>query len=1530
MKKINLLYAIIIALFFFFSLTVNAQRKMEKMDRGLVAMPKSTTQMYISWRHFATDPDDIAYNVYYKTSEAGALTKLNNTPITNSTNYTATLSTSSNNYTFVVKSVLNNQESDEPGSFTVPRNTVISRIVRDFNFRSIAGLENIQMPMKFCWPADLNGDGKYDFVLDRQNYGAVAEDGSGGSSDYPSPKVEAYTSEGVFLWRVDMGHNIKICNGHADMVTAYDMDGDGKAEVLMMVSEGTTFADGTVVLGANGQVTDYRSRAGSAPQWLSILNGETGVEISRTELPYYNEMTTTRSDSWKDITGHFIIAYLDGIYPSLIYQYKNRLANGNFQGAHAAWRFNNGQLSLQWSNRTFGAEFHQVRVGDVNGDGCDEFVEGGYVLNSDGSLLNEHTGVIHGDRHVLTDIDPDRPGLEHFYIQQENPNTLGMGLADPVTGEMIKGIYQSSVGDVGRGTCGAYDATLRGLQFFSTMNGNAMYDCKGNKTSGTGNFPGESLWWDGDLCRELVNSADGAGKNLVINKFSSSSKSIGRILSLYNENNGNGTYYFSGASGARPAFWGDILGDWREEFICTRRDASGFIIISTNEVSDHRLYNLMQNPAYRCQTTAKGYYQTADVDYYLAPDMPAPPIAPVQKADIYYTNAGWIDYNNISQSYADGKSIMFDIRGANSTYTLNSSMSPSRVWLMNPKGKDYTFSGAGKFTGSMDLIKSMQGDVILNGNHDYTGITRISEGRLFINGTLSASKVRVDARGVIGGNAYLNGGIELETGLNIQGGRIEPGNGSALGKIVINGNLTLNGRNNLAFDVNQNDRLINDSLVINGDFTVTGTNNNIVIESANELQPGILTLITYTGTSNATASNFKVVGLEGIPYTLLFEQGKVKMEINESRDAGSVEWQGANSAIWDFSTKNFLYEGIKNIFVPGDIVIFNDNASNKTIQIDETMPVGGLVFNNNTDYTISGNGIISGNGGLSKTGNGSLTLSTSNNTFTGPVIIDGGTLTVSSLTNGGSASSIGASSNESSNWIMKNATLQTSAQMATDRNMQAEGTLTVNNPSGCSVLISGNITGNGDLEVNGAGTLSLQGRNSFSSIKLKSGLLFLSSADGNRYSASSAKVTLLGGTFRLFDINSTSNTGTFTNAIEVPEGSSAKLDLPSRWGISSTLTGGGTIEVNAPYVRTDFNGNWSGFTGIIKFTGSDIRLNNSNARNMPNAEINLGSGTSLYVASNGGGSSSTQTTFTFGALSGAGSISGIHNLVIGNKNTNSTYSGNISTGSGKLTKKGTGSLTLSGNNLYTGGTTIDEGKIIATNSTSSVGTGGVTVNSKGTLMGTGTVLGTTSVNSGGTLMAGSSETTTGTLTFGSNLSLRSGSRTIIKINNSNYDKYTVGGSLILSGTLEIQNLSTSDYRAGRSYTIFTATGVAVGNFEAIEPEIPGPGLIWNTSRLITEGIISIDEDPMSLNNPEDIPVQIYPTIVDDICYVSIGEIDTNAKIELTNQLGVVLQAKQINPSELNHEFNMSSYNAGFYFVKILDNRKSTVHKIIKK
>jgi uncharacterized repeat protein (TIGR02543 family) len=1141
---------------------------------------------------------------------------------------------------------------------------------------------------------------------------------------------------------------------------------------------------------------------------------------------------TSRSDKWKNFAGHFIIAYLDGVRPSLVYQHKNRQPSGQMTGGYGAWHFANGRLVEDWrcvfQKDDTEYESHQIRAADVDGDGKDEIVEISYAVDDDGSYLYYAQDVAHGDRHCLADIDPDRPGLEQFYIQQTN--IIGMGLFDALNGEIVKALYMGSVTDVGRGVCAAFDPTRRGLQFFSTMNGNQLFDCKGNAIEGaTGTFPGEALWWGGDLARWEVSGIGGSGDNIALQRYNPTTKTFARDLpNLYSEKT---PYYFKSFYGGRAAFWGDILGDWREEMVCPRTNGTGFVVLSTWEKTAKRIYCLMQNPAYRDQTTARGYYQTADVDFYMAADMPKPPVAPVQKADTVMATG------NALTSAVNGLSVMYDLQNPNSSVAVSGDVSPATLWLMNPKGKNYTFGGSGKLTGAAQVVKSMQGDVTLNGNHDYTGKTRISEGRLFVNGAL-ASPVQVDARGVLGGRGTLSGGATLEVGLNVHGARIEPGNGASLDTLTIVGSVALPGRNNLAFEVDQTQPLKkNDVLKIQGNLSVSGSNHSITINPLTDLQPDTLTLVMFTGETNATAEAFTVIGLEGVPYVLFLENGQIKLALRDVRPAGEVTWSGSHGAAWDFQTKNFLHNGMEDIFVPGDAVLFNDSAASKSVTLVGVLPAASVTVSTDGVYDFGGAGGISGSGYLKKEGTGTLKINNVTNTYSGATQLLGGTLEAVSIGMAGAESSLGAGADLQ----ISNATLTLTGVSASDRSVSMAEKVTLNMPTaGASLTLLASIVGpTADMVKEGEGMLSLQGDNTFKSVTVRNGTLVFGSADANSKALGSATITMEGGALQMFNVNTTSVTGPFTTTVNVPSGKVAYWYLPQRWIFTNKLTGGGTIYINAPYVRSDFNCDWSEFHGVVNFTGRDIRLNSASARDLTNVEVNLGSEAYLYCASNGGGESSTAQTITFGALSGSGSIAGKNSLIIGERNTGSAYSGAIGSGAGKLTKRGTAALTLSGSNAYTGGTDVESGTLIVANTDgSATGTGSVTVSSGGKLAGTGSIAGSVTITENSYLFL--QNAACDTLNLKSDLTLQPGAVTALDVDAATLqsDVISVAGSATVAGRLELLALGGEDFQVGMEFRIFCAAGSVKGTYSEITPALGSSGLEWDQSQ-IARGVVSV-------------------------------------------------------------------------------------------
>ncbi|MBQ8540154.1 MAG: hypothetical protein IJ435_01640, partial [Clostridia bacterium] len=89
-----------------------------------------------------------------------------------------------------------------------------------------------------------------------------------------------------------------------------------------------------------------------------------------------------------------------------------------------------------------------------------------------------------------------------------------------------------------------------------------------------------------------------------------------------------------------PMFYGDILGDWREEFIMTSGDYSRLVIFSTTIPTDYRLDCLAQNPCYRNGMTGKGYYQSHMLDYFLGHNMDFP--NEDETGDVTYSTAGFV------------------------------------------------------------------------------------------------------------------------------------------------------------------------------------------------------------------------------------------------------------------------------------------------------------------------------------------------------------------------------------------------------------------------------------------------------------------------------------------------------------------------------------------------------------------------------------------------------------------------------------------------------------------------------------------------------------------------------------------------------------------------------------------------------------------------------------------------------------------------------------------------------------------------
>ena len=184
---------------------------------------------------------------------------------------------------------------------------------------------------------------------------------------------------------------------------------------------------------------------------------------------------------------------------------------------------------------------------------------------------------------------------------------------------------------------------------------------------------------------------------------------------------------------------------------------------------------------------------------------------------------------------------------------------------------------------------------------------------------------------------------------------------------------------------------------------------------------------------------------------------------------------------------------------------------------------------------------------------------------------------------------------------------------------------------------------------------------------------------------------------------------------------------------------------------------------------------------------NADGGNARFINNTGGTVDFSQSTgpagdgkLTAGSFEGAGRyFLGSNQLTVGGSNLSTTVSGVISDGGigggtgGSLVKVGTGTLTLSGINAYTGPTTVNGGTLSVNGS--SAASSGVTVNAGGTLGGNGTVS-STIINAGGTISPGNS---IGTLNVSGNLTLGHGSTYLVEVSPTAADRINISGNATL-------------------------------------------------------------------------------------------------------------------------------------------------------
>jgi autotransporter-associated beta strand protein len=822
-------------------------------------------------------------------------------------------------------------------------------------------------------------------------------------------------------------------------------------------------------------------------------------------------------------------------------------------------------------------------------------------------------------------------------------------------------------------------------------------------------------------------------------------------------------------------------------------------------------------------------------------------------------------------------------------FSITNKMSGSGGSFIKTNVNVMTYYGTNSATGSPTIIS--QGTLALATN--LVGASLMTSPISVANGaTFDISQDTVfTLSSALSGYGTVNGPLAAVTGSTIS-----PGSASVAGTLTINNSLTESGgvANTLALSLSGGD-LIN----VVGNLTLTGVNSfTLTALGGGTIPNGTYPLIEYSGTLTMTGNvtnNFTVTAV-GVVGTLTNITTTTPPEIAvvitpAPRSALNLTWTGDGGANnWDTATSNWVNNATSYAFQTGDSVLFNDSAfPNTNVDVAVGVLPASVTVSNTRQYFLTGNGSINGATGLTKTNSGTLSISATNG-YTGPTIVGGGTLELFNVANGLTDSAIGAALNASSNLVFYGTTLKYSGvSAATDRGATLNGAgVTVDVVPGVNLTESGILTGSGVLTKVDSGTLTLAGLNANSYIGgtvISNGVLAAGNitADASGFGASA--ITFKGGTLTLY--NSTGDDGStvfaFSNPLIVSAGQTGNLAVFERGLLTSTLTGGGTLNVSASGARGAFAGDWSAFTGIINVITNNVLTNGTaffridTYQGYSNAVFNLNDGADL----DGGGSSGVYGTteiFDIGELDGtslatlgspnASKCTEYPTWRVGWKNTTSTFAGTIanptyaasSFGVASITKVGTGTWFLLGQNTYTGQTVVSNGVLALSNNPTTHQDGsinqsatidvkagavidvtGETVN-PGTmalgsqvLQGDGTVRGSLNTASGTVSPGGGINGSIGTLTVTGNISL--GGTAWMKINrdaSQTGDKLVSSlGTIYYGGTLVVTNIG-GPLQIHDRFTLFSANGSGLPSTLVLPA-----AYTWDTSQLDAYGYISV-------------------------------------------------------------------------------------------
>lgn len=662
----------------------NIQR--ERLDRGVVALRQADGKVVVSWRTLMADKKGEPFDVYRngtrlndKPLKSGGTFFIDEHPVDGDATYEIKGGKTSGS--FVLKATA------PAGYLSIPLQKPADGITPDGrHFTYSANDASV---------GDVDGDGQYEIILKWDPSYSKDNSFAGFSGN---TYFDCYRLDGQRLWRIDMGRNIRS-GAHYIPFIVYDLDGDGKAELMVKTADGTVDGQGHVI---GDPKADWREDAAEAaawykdhredmaqieaaeaaerkrweearrsgkrlerprlqkgqrgkgfpdagrprgfqtgattgrilegPEYITVFNGLTGAAMATTAYVPERGNVADWGDNRGNRSERYLagVGYFDGHHPSAIF------CRGYYtRTVIAAWDWDGKQLTSRWTfdtnqpqwNDYAGQGNHNLRVADVDGDGCDEITYGSMAVDHDGRGLYS-TRMGHGDAIHLTAFDPTTDKLQVWDCHENRHD--GSDFRDAATGKVVFQIKSNT--DVGRAMAADIDPNNPGVEMWSSdsrgirnIKGEVVVPRNMKKDDADGELADNEddtalylhgrrlptnfgIWWDGDLLRELLDHEK-------VYKYDWNTGDVSTIFRFEGCKFNNGTK-------SNPCLSADILGDWREEVVTRTDDSSELRIYVTPEPTDHRINCLMEDIPYRLSVAAEnvGYNQPPETGFYLGPD----------------------------------------------------------------------------------------------------------------------------------------------------------------------------------------------------------------------------------------------------------------------------------------------------------------------------------------------------------------------------------------------------------------------------------------------------------------------------------------------------------------------------------------------------------------------------------------------------------------------------------------------------------------------------------------------------------------------------------------------------------------------------------------------------------------------------------------------------------------------------------------------------------------------------------------------